>query len=108
VAPASNERAGSEVLQPVRRQADSATITTIEGSPRTTSASIQQGFWESTGSSAASAPRDDHGCQADAERYPKPSEELIRHQLDGNLCRCTGYHNIVKAIEWAAEHMAAK
>ena len=42
------------------------------------------------------------------ERYPKPSEELIRHQLEGNLCRCTGYHNIVKAIEWAAEHMPAK
>ena len=42
------------------------------------------------------------------ERYPKPSEELIRHQLEGNLCRCTGYHNIVKAIEWAAETMAKK
>jgi carbon-monoxide dehydrogenase small subunit len=41
------------------------------------------------------------------ERYPKPSEEVIRHQLDGNLCRCTGYHNIVKAIEWAADKMAA-
>ena len=41
------------------------------------------------------------------ERYPKPSEDVIRHQLDGNLCRCTGYHNIVKAIEWAADKMAA-
>jgi len=41
------------------------------------------------------------------ERYPKPAEELIRHQLEGNLCRCTGYHNIVKAIEWAADKMAA-
>jgi carbon-monoxide dehydrogenase small subunit len=40
------------------------------------------------------------------ERYPKPSEEQIRHQLEGNLCRCTGYHNIVKAIQWASEHMA--
>jgi aerobic carbon-monoxide dehydrogenase small subunit len=42
------------------------------------------------------------------ERYPKPTEAQIRHQLEGNLCRCTGYHNIVKAIEWAAEHMPAK
>ena len=42
------------------------------------------------------------------ERYPKPSEEQIRHQLEGNLCRCTGYHNIVKAIQWAADTMAAK
>jgi carbon-monoxide dehydrogenase small subunit len=41
------------------------------------------------------------------ERYPKPTEDQIRHQLEGNLCRCTGYHNIVKAIQWAAEQMAA-
>ena len=34
---------------------------------------------------------------------PKPSEEEVRHALEGNLCRCTGYHNIVKAILAAAE-----
>ena len=34
---------------------------------------------------------------------PQPSEEEIRHALEGNLCRCTGYHNIVKAIQAAAE-----
>jgi len=39
---------------------------------------------------------------------PDPSEEEIRQALEGNLCRCTGYHNIVKAIEWAAEKMAGK
>ena len=39
------------------------------------------------------------------ERNPKPTEDQIRHQLEGNLCRCTGYHNIVKAIQWAAENM---
>ena len=38
---------------------------------------------------------------------PHPSEEEIRFAIDGNLCRCTGYHNIVDAIEWAAEHPAA-
>jgi carbon-monoxide dehydrogenase small subunit len=42
------------------------------------------------------------------ERNPKPSEMEIRHWLEGNLCRCTGYHNIVKAIQWAAEKMAAR
>jgi carbon-monoxide dehydrogenase small subunit len=33
---------------------------------------------------------------------PSPSEEAIRHGLEGNLCRCTGYHNIVKAVQLAA------
>jgi carbon-monoxide dehydrogenase small subunit len=34
--------------------------------------------------------------------HPKPDEATIRAELDGNLCRCTGYHNIVKAIKAAA------
>ena len=36
-------------------------------------------------------------------RNPKPNEEEVRHALEGNLCRCTGYHNIVKAVLSAAE-----
>lgn len=36
------------------------------------------------------------------KRHPNPSEETIRAELDGNLCRCTGYHNIIKAIKSAA------
>jgi carbon-monoxide dehydrogenase small subunit len=35
---------------------------------------------------------------------PNPSEEEIRHALEGNLCRCTGYEMIVNAVRWAAEH----
>jgi carbon-monoxide dehydrogenase small subunit len=35
--------------------------------------------------------------------FPNPTEEQIREQLDGNLCRCTGYHNIVKAIKAASQ-----
>ena len=35
-------------------------------------------------------------------------EHTVRSELEGNLCRCTGYHNIVKAIEWAAEKLAAR
>jgi carbon-monoxide dehydrogenase small subunit len=34
--------------------------------------------------------------------HPNPSESEIRHALEGNLCRCTGYHNIVRAVEAAA------
>ncbi|MEJ7750279.1 MAG: (2Fe-2S)-binding protein [Thermoleophilaceae bacterium] len=37
------------------------------------------------------------------ERNPSPSEEEVRHGLEGNLCRCTGYHNIVKAVQAAGE-----
>ena len=36
------------------------------------------------------------------QRHPDPSEEEIREGLEGNLCRCTGYHNIVKAVQHAA------
>jgi carbon-monoxide dehydrogenase small subunit len=42
------------------------------------------------------------------QRNPRPTEAQIRHDLEGNLCRCTGYHNIVKAIQYAAEKMAGK
>jgi carbon-monoxide dehydrogenase small subunit len=40
------------------------------------------------------------------ERNPNPTEEEIRWGISGNLCRCTGYHNIVKAVQYAAEKMA--
>jgi carbon-monoxide dehydrogenase small subunit len=77
-------------------QADGANIMTIEGLAKH---GLQCGFC---------TPGMIMSVYQMLERYPKPSEELIRHQLEGNLCRCTGYHNIVKAIEWAAEHMPAK
>jgi carbon-monoxide dehydrogenase small subunit len=35
--------------------------------------------------------------------HPNPSEDEIRHGLEGNLCRCTGYHNIVKAVQAVAQ-----
>ena len=41
-----------------------------------------------------------------AKRHKNPSEAVIRHELEGNLCRCTGYHNIVKAIAAGAKAMA--
>jgi carbon-monoxide dehydrogenase small subunit len=41
-------------------------------------------------------------------RNPDPSEAEIRHHLAGNLCRCTGYHNIVRAVQVAAREMGAR
>jgi carbon-monoxide dehydrogenase small subunit len=40
------------------------------------------------------------------QRIPRPSDEQVREQLEGNLCRCTGYHNIVKAVQQASQVMA--
>jgi carbon-monoxide dehydrogenase small subunit len=42
------------------------------------------------------------------QNNPTPSEEEIRHGLEGNLCRCTGYQNIVEAVKHAAEAMSAQ
>jgi carbon-monoxide dehydrogenase small subunit len=39
---------------------------------------------------------------------PNPTEPEIRHALEGNLCRCTGYVNIIEAVKWAAEKMGGK
>lgn len=39
------------------------------------------------------------------KRHPNPSEETIRAELEGNICRCTGYHNIVKSVKAASENM---
>jgi len=41
-------------------------------------------------------------------RKPSPTEEEIRLGIEGNICRCTGYHNIVKAIQWAAANASGK
>jgi carbon-monoxide dehydrogenase small subunit len=41
------------------------------------------------------------------DRKPDPDEPTIREAISGNLCRCTGYENIVRAIRWAAAHEAA-
>jgi len=39
------------------------------------------------------------------KRNPNPSEETIRKELEGNICRCTGYHNIIKSVKDASENM---
>jgi carbon-monoxide dehydrogenase small subunit len=85
-------------------QAADRTVTTIEGLTRSgTMHPLQDAFWEK------------HGLQCGfctpgmimmavefLETNPDPTEAEIRHALEGNLCRCTGYHNIVAAIQTAA------
>jgi len=89
-------------------QAEGASITTIEGvSPDDQLHPMQEAF------------KTHHGLQCGyctpgmimsaidlVNNFPNPSKELIREQLDGNLCRCTGYHNIVIAIQEAAKVMS--
>jgi carbon-monoxide dehydrogenase small subunit len=85
-------------------QCEGAEITTIEGLATNGSLHpLQEGF------------REKHGLQCGyctpgmimsswqlLQRNPNPTEEEIRHGLEGNFCRCTGYDNIVKAVQWAA------
>src|SRR5258706_1316435 len=92
-------------------QAEGAEVTTIEGvaKPDGTLHPMQAAF------------KEHHGLQCGfctpgmvmnaidfAKGHPDPSEQEIREALEGNLCRCTGYHNIVKAIGAGARAMAGK
>jgi carbon-monoxide dehydrogenase small subunit len=89
-------------------QADGAEVTTIEGVGTDGNLHpVQEGFWEM------------HGLQCGyctpgmimtgislLKKNPNPSEAEIRHELEGNLCRCTGYQNIVRSIQYAASKMS--
>jgi carbon-monoxide dehydrogenase small subunit len=88
-------------------QADGAVLTTVEGLARDGRLHpIQQAFW------------DEHGLQCGfctpgmmitavdlLQRNPNPTDDEIRHALEGNLCRCTGYQHIVNAVRTAAKTM---
>ncbi|MEP7339517.1 MAG: (2Fe-2S)-binding protein [Acidobacteriota bacterium] len=88
-------------------QADGAEVTTIEGLAQNGQLHpVQEGFWEK------------HGLQCGyctpgmimtacglLKQNPNPTEDEIRHELKGNLCRCTGYQNIVESVRYAAEKM---
>ena len=91
-------------------QADGAQIMTIEGLAKNGQLHpIQEGFWEKHGLQCGyCTPGMILAAYQLLQRSPNPSEAEIRHQLEGNLCRCTGYHNIVKAVQYAAEKMAGK
>ena len=87
-------------------QADGHELTTIEGLAQDGQLHpVQQGFWEEHGLQCGFCTPGMIMTAVDLLQHnPNPSEEEIRHGIEGNLCRCTGYQNIVKAIQWAANH----
>src|SRR6478609_7674672 len=87
-------------------QADGAQVTTIEGLANDGELHpLQQAFWDKHGLQCGYCTPGMIMAAADLlNRNPNPSEEEIRHGLEGNLCRCTGYHNIVRAVADAAKH----
>ena len=91
-------------------QCDGAQVLPIEGLAKDGKLHpIQEGFWEKHGLQCGfCTPGMIMSAHQMLQRNPRPTEAQIRHDLVGNLCRCTGYHNIVKAIQYAAEKMAGK
>jgi len=89
-------------------QADGADVLTIEGLAKDGKLHpLQEGFWERHGLQCGfCTPGFIMAAHQLLARNPRPSEDEIRHALEGNVCRCTGYHNIVRAIQYAAEKMA--
>jgi carbon-monoxide dehydrogenase small subunit len=91
-------------------QANGSDVMTIEGLAQNGNLhAVQQAFW------------DNHGLQCGyctsgmimasvelLKQNPHPSEADVRHGLEGNICRCTGYHNIVKSVLAAANAMGGK
>jgi len=86
-------------------QADGGDITTIEGLAADGKLHpLQQGFWEEHGLQCGfCTPGMILAADQLLRRNPHPTQEEIRLGLEGNLCRCTGYQHIVKAVEWAAQ-----
>src|SRR3954449_6028587 len=91
-------------------QADGSSVTTIEGMARSESElhPLQNAFWEKHGLQCGfCTPGMIMTAAVLLARNPDPSDDEIRHAIEGNICRCTGYHNIVAAIREAAATMAA-
>jgi aerobic carbon-monoxide dehydrogenase small subunit len=88
-------------------QSDGAQITTIEGLAQGSNLHpVQEGFWEKHGLQCGFCTPGMIMSACDLlQRNNNPSEAEIRHALEGNLCRCTGYHNIVRAVQYAAAKM---
>jgi len=88
-------------------QADGCKITTIEGlAVNGALHPLQEAFHQEHGLQCGYCTPGMIMTAADLlTNNPKPTEAEIRHALEGNLCRCTGYHNIVKSIQHAANKM---
>jgi carbon-monoxide dehydrogenase small subunit len=89
-------------------QADGCSVTTIEGLASGGELHpVQKGFWEKHGLQCGyCTPGMIMAACGLLRDNPSPSEAEIREGLEGNLCRCTGYQNIVEAVEFAAREMA--
>lgn len=90
-------------------QADGSEITTIEGLAKGEELHpIQQAFWDEYGFQCGYClPGMLFSAKDLLERNPSPSEDEIRYAINGTLCRCTGYDNIVKSIATAAKRLAS-
>jgi carbon-monoxide dehydrogenase small subunit len=90
-------------------QADGAVVTTIEGLASGGDLHpVQEAFWNDHGLQCGyCTPGMIMAAAALLDENPNPTEAEVRHALDGNLCRCTGYHNIVRAVLDAAKTKGA-
>ena len=88
-------------------QADGAEIITVEGLVHDGQLHpVQEGFWEEHGLQCGYCTPGMIMASVDLlRRNSNPSEAEIRHALEGNLCRCTGYQHIIKAVQYAANKM---
>lgn len=88
-------------------QADGSEVITIEGLAENDNLHpLQEGFKEEHGLQCGFCTPGMIMAAADLlKRNPEPSEMDIRHALEGNFCRCTGYHNIVRSIQYAANQI---
>jgi len=90
-------------------QADGREVTTVEGLEQDGKLhAIQEGFWQEHGLQCGfCTPGMMLTAKALLAANPNPSDHEIREAISGQICRCTGYSNIVKAVRWAAEHQGA-
>ena len=89
-------------------QADGSEVKTVEGLAQDGKMHpLQEGFWEEHGLQCGfCTPGILMAAYGLLQSNPHPDEHAIRAGLEGNLCRCTGYHNIVKAVQYAAKKLA--
>ena len=88
-------------------QVDGSTVTTIEGlSEDQNLHAVQEAFWNNHGLQCGYCTSGMIMTSVELlKRNPRPSAEEVRDGLEGNICRCTGYHNIVKAVMAAADKL---
>lgn len=92
-------------------QADGHNVTTVEGLSGSFNglSAVQEGFRQEHGLQCGyCTPGMLMACTALLNENANPTEHEIRHALEGNICRCTGYEMIVRSVQWAAENQEAQ